>query len=63
MKTLSRDRCFEHSLKLHTLSFSSETVPADVEYVVNHFSTVDFIDAYTFYLMRHMAEYYFIQAA
>ena len=56
MKTLSR-------VGENTLSFSSETVPADVEYVENNFSTVDFIDAYTFYLMRHMAEYYFNQAA
>ena len=58
-----RDLYFEHPLKIHTMSFSSEIVPADVEHVVNTFSTVDFVDAYTFYLTRHMTEYYFHQAA
>ena len=59
----NRDFYFQDSPKIHTVPFSSTTVPADVQYVVDNFSTVDFVDAYTFYLTRHMTEYYFHQAA
>jgi len=44
---------------LHTMAFSCPTVPEDIQYVVDNFSTVDFVDAYTFWLTRHMIEYHF----
>ena len=50
---------FRDSPWIHTVAFSWTSVPADMQYVVDNFSTVDFVDAYTFYLTRHMTEYHF----
>ena len=47
---------------IHIIPFSSTSVPADIQYVVDNFSTVDFVDAYTFFLTLHMTEYYFQHA-
>ena len=55
----NRDFYFQNSPWIHTVAFSSTSVPADMQYVVDNFSTVDFVDAYTFYLTRHMTEYHF----
>ena len=59
----NRDFYFQDSPKVHTVAFGSTRVPADVQYVVDNFSTIDFVDAYTYYLTRHMTEYYFHHAA
>ena len=55
----NRNFYFRNSQWIHTVAFSCPTVPADIQYVVDNFSTVDFVDAYTFYLTRHMTEYHF----
>ena len=58
----NRDLYFEDCPGMNTVAFSTTSVPIDVQYVVDNFSTVDFVDAYTFYLTRHMTDYYFPQA-
>ena len=52
----NRDLYFQHSPGIHTVGFSSESVPVDLEYVINDFSTVDFVDPYTFHLLRHITD-------
>jgi len=56
----NRDFYFQDSPGIHTVAFSTTSVPTDVQYVVGNFSTVDFVDAYTFYLTRYMIQYYFL---
>ena len=55
----NRNFYFRNSPWIHTVAFSCPSVPTDIQYVVDNFSTVDFVDAYTFYLTRHMTEYHF----
>ena len=45
----NRDFYFQNSPGIHTVTFSSTSVPDDIQYVVDNFSTVDFVDAYTFF--------------
>jgi hypothetical protein len=54
----NRDFYFQDSPGIHTVALSTASVPIDVQYVVGNFSTVGFVDAYTFYLTRHMIQYY-----
>ena len=51
-----RDLYFQHSPGIHTVAFSCESVPVKLEYAINNFSTVDFIDSYTFHLLRHLTD-------
>ena len=51
-----RDLYFQNSPWIHTVAFSCETVPVELEHVINNFSTVDFVDSYTFHLLRHLTD-------
>ena len=51
-----RDLYFQNSPWIHTVAFSCTSVPVELEYAINNFSTVDFVDSYTFHLLRHLTD-------
>ena len=53
------DMFFEDPPEVSSTAFSAVKVPQSLEYIVNNFSTMDFIDEYTFHLLYHSADYFF----
>ena len=54
-----KDLFFEDPPGVSSTAFSAVKVPQGLEYIVNNFSTVDFIDEYTFHLLYHIADNFF----
>ena len=54
-----KDMFFENPPDVCSTAFSAVKVPQSLEYIVNNFSTMDFIDEYTFHLLYHSADYFF----
>ena len=50
---------FEHPVDLSSFAFSASSVPLRLSHLVDTYSTVDFVDEYTFHLMQHVVDSYF----
>jgi len=54
-----KDMFFENPPDVCSTAFSAVKVPQSLECIVNNFSTMDFIDEYTFHLLYHSADFFF----
>ena len=50
---------FENQVDLSSFAFSVSSVPLRLRHLVDTYSTVDFVDEYTFHLMQHVVDRYF----
>ena len=50
---------FENSIEVSSVAFSSTGVPPRLGYLIDNYSTVDFVDEYTFHLMKHIVDSFF----
>ena len=54
-----KDLFFEDPPAVSSTAFSAVRMPQGLEYIVNNFSTVDFIDEYTFHVLYHIIDNFF----
>ena len=52
---------FEHSIEVSSLAFSAHGVPPRLSHLVDNYTTVDYVDEYTFHLMKHIVDTFFHQ--
>ena len=38
------------------LALSVETIPTELAFIIDNFTTIDYVDEYSFYLFRHISE-------
>ena len=50
---------FENSIEVSSVAFSVSGVPPRLGYLIDNYSTVDFVDEYTFHLMKHIVDSFF----
>ena len=50
---------FENEVDIATFAFSTHFVPARLSHLIDTYSTLDYVDEYTFYLMKHVVDDYF----
>ena len=50
---------FENSIEVSSVAFSVAGVPPNLRYLIDNYSTVDFVDEYTFHLMKHVVDSFF----
>ena len=53
------DGFFENEVDIATFAFSAHFVPARLSHLIDTYSTLDYVDEYTFYLMKHVVNDYF----
>ncbi len=50
---------FEKNVDVSTMAFSAHFVPARLSHLIDTYSTIDYVDEYTFHLMKHIVNDYF----
>ena len=50
---------FEKNVDVSTMAFSAHFVPARLSHLIDTYSTIDYVDEYTFHLMKHIVNNYF----
>ncbi len=50
---------FEKQVDIATFAFSAHFVPARLSHLIDTYSTLDYVDEYTFHLMKHIVNDYF----